>query len=145
MSRPSPPPTNASCSKSPTSPAGSASSSSPTLKRGKSSGPALDVLPSLKGLPPDVQQTVAVSDAKTHPVHPWTYSWSSPDDEAKTLSALEDIARTALGINQPPPAPKRTPVHTGTTSVARKTRPAPPPPTPAPLSAEQFRVFELAY
>jgi hypothetical protein len=117
----------------------------PTLKRGKSSGPALEVLPSLKGLPPDVQQTVAVSDAKTHPVHPWSYSWSSPDDEAKMLSALEDIARTALGINQPPPAPRRTPVHTGTTSVARKTRPAPPPPTPAPLSAEQFRVFELAY
>ena len=118
----------------------------PTLKRGKSSGPALDVLPSLKGLPPDVQQTVAVSDAKTHPVHPWTYSWSSPDDEAKTLSALEDIARTALGINQPPPAPKRTPVHSGTTSAAaRKTKPAPPPPAPAPLSGEQFRVFELAY
>jgi hypothetical protein len=118
----------------------------PTLKRGKSSGPALDVLPSLKGLPPDVQQTVAVSDAKTHPVHPWTYSWSSPDDEAKTLSALEDIARTALGINQPPPAPKRTPAHSGTTSAAaRKTKPAPPPPAPAPLSGEQFRVFELAY
>ena len=117
----------------------------PTLKRGKSSGPAAEVLPSLKGLPPDVQQTVAVSDAKTHPVHPWTYSWSSPDDEAKMLSALEDIARTSLGINQPPPAPKRTPVHTGAASTAaHKTKPAPPAP-PAPLSGELFRAFELAY
>ena len=98
-------------------------------------------MPSLIGLPPDVQQAVAVSDAKTHPVHPWTYSWSSPDDEAKMKSAMEDIARTALGLNPPapPPAPKRT-------ATTRKTaKPAPPPPAPIPLSGEQFRVFELAY
>jgi hypothetical protein len=113
----------------------------PMLKRGKSSGPNLDVVPSLIGLPPDVEQTVAVSDAKTHPVHPWTYSWASPDDQAKMKAAMEDLARSALGLNPPPakPAPKRT----GTQAVTHKAaRPAPP---PAPLADEQFRVFELAY
>ncbi len=38
----------------------------PRLKRGKSSGNGLDVLPSLMGMPPDMQQAVAVSDAKNH-------------------------------------------------------------------------------
>jgi len=114
----------------------------PTLKRGKSAGPNLEVVPSLIGLPPDVQQAVAVSDAKTHPVHPWTYSWASPDDEAKMKSAMEDIARTALGLNPPapPPAPKRT-----TATTRKSAKPAPPPPAPAPLLDEQFHVFELAY
>jgi hypothetical protein len=113
----------------------------PTLKRGKSGGPTLEVVPSLIGTPPDVQQAVAVSDARAHPVHPWTYSWSSPDDEAKMKSSMEDIARAALGINPPvpPPAPKRT------TTTRRSAKPKPPPAAPAPLVGEQFHVFELAY
>jgi hypothetical protein len=114
----------------------------PRLKRGKSSSGGLDVLPSLLGFPPDLQQAVAVSDAKAIPVHSWAYSWSSPGDEAKMKSALEDIARNALGLN-PPPAPKRTSTKTGTQSRAKKN--AAPAPPPATLIDEQFRVFELAY
>jgi hypothetical protein len=112
----------------------------PRLKRGKSSGDDIEVAPSLKGFPPDVQQVVAVSDAKNRPPHPWSYSWSNADDEAKMKSALEDVARTALGLNPPPakPAPKRT------TPAKKATKPLPPP-DPAPLAGEQFRVFELAY
>jgi hypothetical protein len=112
----------------------------PRLKRGKSSGPNLDVVPTLMGLPPDLKQAVAVSDAKTRPEHPWNYAWSDPDDEAKMKSVLEDIARGALGLNPPPPppAPKRT-------TTKKNAKPAPPPPAPAPLVGEQFRVFELAY
>jgi len=112
----------------------------PRLKRGKSSGDDIEVAPSLKGFPPDVQQVVAVSDAKSRPAHPWSYAWSNPDDEAKMKSSLEDMARDALGLNPPPakPAPKRT-------SPAKKTaKPAPTSP-PVPLEGEQFRVFELAY
>jgi len=56
---------------------------------------------------------------------------------------MEDVARTALGLN-PPPVPTK-PVHkTTTTSTAHKPKPLTPPP-PAPLLDEQFRVFELAY
>jgi len=114
----------------------------PRLKRGKSSGGNLEVVPSLMGLPPDMRQSVAVSDARNRPEHPWDYAWANPDDEAAMKSALEDIARSALGLNPPPPktAPKRT-----TTQTARKSVHPAPPPEPAPLADEQFRVFELAY
>jgi hypothetical protein len=112
----------------------------PRLKRGKSSGDDIEVAPSLKGFPPDVQQVVAVSDSKSRPAHPWNYAWSNPDDEAKLKSSLEDMARDALGLNPLPakPAPKRV------APAKKSTKPAPPPP-PAPLEGEQFRVFELAY
>jgi hypothetical protein len=114
----------------------------PRLKRGKTTGKGLDVLPSLLGLPPDMQQAVAVSDVKTRPDHPWTYNWSNPEDEAKMKASLEEMARTALGLTPPPapPTPKRT-----ATRKAAKPAPAPEPPPPAPLLDEQFRVFELSY
>jgi hypothetical protein len=96
------------------------------------------------GLPPDMQQAVAVSDARSRPDHPWTYSWANPDDENKMKAVVEDIARQALGVAAPAPAPAPSPRRAGT--AARKTaRPAAPPPAPAPLQDEQFRVFELAY
>jgi hypothetical protein len=89
-----------------------------------------------------MQQAVAVSDAKTHPEHPWDYQWSNPDDETKMKSALEDMAREALGLK--PPAP---PVAKKTTAARRTARPvAPPPPQePVALEGEKFRVFELSY
>ncbi len=117
----------------------------PHLFRGKSAGIDAPVLPSLIGLPPDMHQEVAVSDAKSRPVHVWDYVWANPDDEAKMKAAMEDLARTALGLN-PPPAPPAKPQHAPKTASAHKTaKTAPPPPAPAPLLDEQFRVFELAY
>jgi hypothetical protein len=116
----------------------------PRLKRGKSSGDGAGLAPTLMGLPPDMQQAVAVSDAKNRPEHPWSYSWANPEDEGKMKSALEEIARDALGLNPPPvppaPAPKKP-------ASRKNAKPAPPPepPPPAPLLDEQFRVFELAY
>ena len=114
----------------------------PRLKRGKSSGNGLDLLPSLMGLPAEMQQAVAVSDARIRPEHTWNYSWVNADDEARLKSALEGIARDALGLNPPPPppAPKKT-------ASRKSVKPAPPvePPPPPPLIDEQFRVFELAY
>lgn len=110
----------------------------PHLVRGKSTGSGAAVLPSLMGMPVDMHQAIAVSDAKTHPEHPWSYSWANPDDEGKMKEALEGIARDALGLKVPPKvAPKRT------TTKARA-KPAPPP-EPPPLVDETFRVFELAY
>jgi len=114
----------------------------PKLKRGKFSGNGLDVLPTLMGLPPDMQQAVAVSDAKSHPEHSWTFTWANPDDEAKMKCALEDMARDALGLKPPPAPPTLAPRKT---TPRKSARPAPQPPPPAPLLDEQFRVFELAY
>jgi hypothetical protein len=116
----------------------------PRLKRGKSTGNGLDILPSLLGLPPDMQQAVAVSDAKTRSEHQWTYSWSNPADEAKMKASLEEMARSALGLASPPTPPTPAPKRTGARKTA-KPAPAPEPPSPAPLMDEQFRVFELSY
>ncbi len=66
-----------------------------------------EVVPTLMGLPPDMQQAVAVSDAKSRPDHPWTYSWANPDDEGKMKAAVEDLARAALGLSAPAPAQAR--------------------------------------
>jgi hypothetical protein len=113
----------------------------PHLFRGKSAGFDGPVTPGLLGLPPDMHQEVAVSDRTDRPEHVWDYIWANSDDEAKMKAAMEDIARTALGLN-PPPAPAK-PAHK-TTATAHKPK-QPTPPQPAPLLDEQFRVFELAY
>lgn len=110
----------------------------PHLVRGKPSGSGAAVLPSLMGLPPDMHQAVAVSDATTRPEHLWDYTWADPADEEKMKTAMEAIARDALGLKTPPPA---APKHT----VAKTHAKAAPPPEPPPLVDETFRVFELAY
>ena len=46
-----------------------------------------------------MEQAVAVSDPRNRPEHPWNYSWADPADEAKMKAQLEDLARSALGLN----------------------------------------------
>ncbi len=118
----------------------------PHLFYGKSAGYDAPVLPSLVGLPPDMNQEVAVSDPTNRPVHLWNFSWANPDDELKMKAEMEDLARKALGLT-PPPATTRAKAASRTSSrssTARKTRLTPPAP-PAPLLDEQFHVYELAY
>ncbi len=116
----------------------------PRLKRGKSEGSGLGVTPSLVGLPPDMQQAVAVSDGRDTPDHPWVFHWASHDDELAMKAKLEAEARTALGLDAPPP-PAAKPA-AKSKSARAKTRLTPPPtPAAAPLADEQFHVFELAY
>jgi hypothetical protein len=115
----------------------------PHLFRGKAEGYGGPVLPDVIGLPADMKQVVAVSDVKSQPVHPWDYTWANPDDADKMKAAMEDIARTALGLT-PPPAPPKKPAPK-TVATHRTTKPAPPPAAPVPLADEQFRIFELAY
>jgi hypothetical protein len=119
----------------------------PRLKRGKSTGDAIQVAPSLLGVPDDLHQEVAVSDSKTRPPHRWNYSWSNPDDEAKMKASLEDMARTALGLNSSPAAAKAVGAKSSSSARPATKKAAKPaaPPEPAPLEGEQFRVFELAY
>ncbi len=114
----------------------------PRLKRGKPAGYGTEVTPTLVGLPSEMDQEVAVSDAKPIKDHPWDYSWANPADEMKMKSSMEDIARKALGLGQSATASKSTTTAAKRSSVHKKT--APPPP-PAPLVDEKFRVFELAY
>ena len=83
------------------------------------------MLPTLMGLPADMHQAVAVSDAKSRPEHLWTYSWSNPDDEAKMKADLEDLARKALGLATARLRPSLRPAARRTATVRRKAKPAP--------------------
>ncbi len=123
----------------------------PRLKRGLANMDSLKVMPSLVGLPPDLEQSVAVSDSTNRPEHPFSYVWSDAALETKMKSSLEDIARGALGL-KPPPAPAPKPRTTSsaqktTTTTHRTAKPAAPPEPaePAPLMDERFRAFELTY
>jgi hypothetical protein len=111
----------------------------PRLRRGARGESTIEMIPGLKGLPADLDQAVAVSDAVTRPEHPWNFTWSNPDDAEKMKEQLEQIARDALGMT-PPPAPKPKSTKAGT----RKPQPAQPQEPPA-LGDENFRVFELSY
>ena len=112
----------------------------PHLTPGKFAGYGAPVVPTLFGFPPDMKQTVAVSDDVDHPEHLWNYTWANPGDEDKMKAAMEDLARSALGLN-PPPAAKPT---SKTAAARRRSRPVTPL-APAPLLDEHFRVFQLAY
>ncbi len=104
--------------------------------------------PVLNGLPPDMHQEIAVSDASNTPDHPWNFSWANPEDEDTMNAALEEIARKDL---EPVPPPAAAPAATSASkrrAAHKKTAAAPPPPTlapPVPLLDEQFHVFRLAY
>ncbi len=112
----------------------------PKLERGKSDGGVGPVVtPTLVGLPANMKQAVAVSDARNKPEHEWNYSWADPADELKMKAQLESVAREALGLNKPAPRTK------ARTATAAKSKHAPVLVLPAPLVDEQFRVFELAY
>lgn len=115
----------------------------PHLFHGKASSTGGQILPTLAGLPPEMHQTIAVSDARNHPDHEWTYSWANTDDEAKMKSELEDLARKAIAPPTPP-APSKPTERRRTTTARHHTKPAPPP-QPMPLQDEQFHVFQLTY
>lgn len=114
----------------------------PHLFHGKASSTGDQVLPTLAGLPPNMNQSVAVSDTRNRPDHLWNYSWANPDDATKMKSDLEGLARKALAPPQPPIKDRQ--AEHSRTATRRRARPAPPPP-PMPLADEQFHVFQLTY
>lgn len=118
----------------------------PTLRYGKSETPIGAVAPSkLEGLPADMNQMAAVSDAKTREAHPFIYSWSDPDDAIKAKAAMEELAQKALAASSATPKPAQTnatKTGTKTGSTRRKTAAAPSLPM---LEDEKFSAFELSY
>lgn len=115
----------------------------PRLAYGRPAGyQGPDLKPAVMGLPPDMRQQVAVSDLNKIQDHPWDYTWANPDDALKMKTALEQIARKDLGLNQPPPPVTKS---SRTSSTRHKAAPPPPSPAPVPFEDEQFRVLELTY
>jgi hypothetical protein len=118
----------------------------PRLRYGKPEAPVGMVEPSkLEGVPADMNQMAAISDAKPEEAHPYAYSWADPGDAAKMQAAMEDLARKALLGKPVDASPAPTVTKTVTKSAAARRKAAPPQPAPSDLEDEKFGAFELAY
>jgi hypothetical protein len=128
----------------------------PTLHRG--SGAATPDIPALLGLPKDMRQKVAVSDAKDRPEHDFSRTWDSDVERADVLAKMEAIARARLAkydVAPPvaaapptlvaPPAPAKAPAKSTAKTVKPVAAPPPPPAAPVALGDEQLRGYTLSY
>ncbi len=107
----------------------------------------------ITGLPPDLQQMAAVSDASNRAEHVFSYPWPDPADAPRMQAAVEALAIKAVLSNGSSPANQigpataaptsKTPAHTAPkSSLAHKVPPKLPPVT---LSEKDFRAYELSY
>lgn len=122
--------------------------------------------PQLTGVPPNLHQAIAVSDAASNPVHVFTRDWDSPTERASTLADMQKlaqpIAQQYLAANHlQPAAPAATgpklvtaPAKTATNRTAAKTtsrshtithRPTPAAPGPLSFTDEQLAGYTLSY
>ncbi len=69
----------------------------PNLHRGKPASAMTEAdLPKLTGLPVNMHQMVAVSDAVNRPVHDFTRPWEDDQERAAVLKKMEDLAQKQL-------------------------------------------------
>jgi hypothetical protein len=121
----------------------------PNLHRGKPTSAMTEVdLPKLTGLPSNLHQMVAVSDAANRDPHPFTLEWDDEAQHQAILQKMQAMARAQLAaygstpaspIPTPAPAVKKT---TPTTTRSRRTATAPP---PIPLLDEELKAYMLSY
>ena len=102
----------------------------PTLHRGKGQLALTEAeLPKLKGLPVNVHQAVAVSDAKTRPEHDFSRPWENDAERATVLAKMQTLARTQLAAYNAAagtaPAPAARPAAKTATKTAAKPAPKP--------------------
>ncbi|WP_353064856.1 hypothetical protein RBB77_03720 [Tunturibacter psychrotolerans] len=123
----------------------------PNLHRGKPTSAMTDSdLPKLSGLPQNLHQMVAVSDAANRDPHPFTLEWDDPTQHAAVLEKMQTMARAQLtaytstpGTKAPAPTPtvKKTTTTTSTTHPHRTTTA----PAPTPLLDEELKAYTLSY
>jgi hypothetical protein len=102
-------------------------------------------LPKLVGLPPDLHQMVAVSDAANRDPHEFTLSFDDATQRAAVLQKLQGMAQAQLvtykGSFTPAAAPTVKKVTATTTSKSRRATPPP----PVPLLDEELKAYTLSY
>jgi hypothetical protein len=120
----------------------------PNLHHGKPTGSMTEAdLPKLTGLPSNLHQMVAVSDAVNRDPHPFTLDWEDEAQHQAILHKMQDLARAQLTAYGSTPAttpatPAKKPA-TSTTTTHRTTKTPPPPPTP--LFDEDLKAYTLSY
>lgn len=69
----------------------------PTLRRGRGQQELVEAdIPMIKGVPKDLHQAVAVSDASSRPVHDFSRPWSDDGERASVLGKMQVLARAQL-------------------------------------------------
>ncbi len=128
----------------------------PNLHRGKPKTETdEEAIPPLEGLPKDMHQMVAVSDAKDRPEHDFRRPFESDVARADVLAKMESFARAQLAgykvvgpaVSAPagPPAQLATaPGHAGTSKAKRRVNP-PAAPVLDPLNEEILNAYTLSY
>src|SRR5262249_24252907 len=107
-------------------------------------------LPKLTGIPSNLHQMVAVSDAVNRDPHPFTLAWDDEAQHQAILAKMQTLARAQIAAYGATPATPAPP-----TPAPKKTAPQPttqktnPPKTPAappiPLLDEELKAYTLSY
>jgi hypothetical protein len=124
--------------------------SRPNLHHGKPTSAMNETdLPKLTGLPANLHQMVAVSDAVNRDPHPFTLDWDDEAQHKAILEKMQSLARAQLAAYgstpaaatpTPAPAAKKT-----TPTTARSRRPAATPLPQTPLLDEDLKAYTLSY
>lgn len=116
----------------------------PNLHYGKPANAMTETdLPKLVGMPVDLHQMVAISDAVDRDPHPFARPWADAAERAKVLQTMEEIARAKLASYAGTAAPPRQIVAAKKTAHDRhKATPAAPSVT---LLDEQLKGYTLSY
>jgi len=122
----------------------------PNLHYGKPASAMTETdLPKLVGMPVDLRQMVAVSDAVSREEHDFARPWVDKEERATILGKMEEMARAKLaeyaGINAPAAAPAPTVKKAATHSRSRHKAAAK---AAAPIEAlldEQLKGYTLSY
>jgi hypothetical protein len=127
----------------PETPVGGDDPDRPHIAHGKQSPTDADFQPAqLTGVPSELQQMIAVSDASDREAHPFVYLWSDPEDAAKMQAQMEIAAHDAIVASEPP-VKSAARSHVAAPSTQRhKASPAPPKPV---FTNEHFKAYELTY
>jgi len=121
----------------------------PNLHRGKPTNAMTeDDLPKLTGLPPNLHQMVAVSDAVNRDPHPFALDWDDEAQHQAILQKMQAMARAQLAVYGTPSAtaaPATAPPVKKTTTTATRSRRAAAAPPPQPLLDEELKAYTLSY
>jgi hypothetical protein len=122
----------------------------PNLHHGKPTSAMTEAdLPKLTGLPSNLHQMVAVSDAANRDPHLFTLEWDDEAQHQAILQKMQSMARAQLAAYgstpataTPTPAPVVKKTAPATTRSRRTAAPAPP---PLPLLDEELKAYTLSY
>ena len=122
----------------------------PNLHHGKPTSAMNETdLPKLTGLPANLHQMVAVSDAVNRDPHPFALDWDDEAQHKAILEKMQTIARAQLaayGSTPAPPTPTPTPTAKKTTPATARAHRPPTTPTPkTPLLDEDLKAYTLSY